>query len=314
MNSKTILAVIAAVALQACTFMNAQYYIDFGSVQLTKSKDSTFVLTNTLPIPIGVNSITPVNNPSDFAIISGGGPVTVQPSGTHTAVLRFSPSALGVRTDSLLVTGVFPGSPVYVELVGEGIALPVELESFSAVWNNAGVTLFWLTSSETNNLGFEVQRGMSAGSGGAVYSTIAFVPGAGSSASGRSYSYADAAGPAYGGELFYRLLQTDTDGSIHPSRPLRVAAPESTEGADFLVSPNPNTGLLNVTFTLPSSEHVKLEIADMSGRIVSTLADGTFETGSHSRNFSLGALPAGVYMARLAAVSFERSRRFFLIR
>ena len=36
--------------------------------------------------------------------------------------------------------------------------VPVELFSFSAVSENGNVNLFWATASETNNLGFEIER------------------------------------------------------------------------------------------------------------------------------------------------------------
>jgi len=42
----------------------------------------------------------------------------------------------------------------------KGPALPVELQSFTAVIQNKNVTLNWSTASENNNLGFEIQRSL----------------------------------------------------------------------------------------------------------------------------------------------------------
>ncbi|MBE2190139.1 MAG: hypothetical protein IAE98_11790 [Candidatus Kapabacteria bacterium] len=36
--------------------------------------------------------------------------------------------------------------------------LPVELASFNTSVNNSNVSLYWITSSETNNSGFDIER------------------------------------------------------------------------------------------------------------------------------------------------------------
>ena len=56
--------------------------------------------------------------------------------------------------------------------------LPVSLINFSATPGTGSVTLRWSTSSEINNLGFEVQRSID-GTGG--WTTLTFVNGAGNS-------------------------------------------------------------------------------------------------------------------------------------
>jgi len=71
-------------------------------------------------------------------------------------------------------------------------------------------------------------------------------------------------------------------------------------------SPNPSRGAVEIAFTLAAPGRVRLEILDVAGRRVATLADGGREAGRHALRWS-GAgedgAPAapGVYFARLAA-------------
>ena len=83
----------------------------------------------------------------------------------------------------------------------------VKLMSFSAAPGDRSVLLEWRTASELDNLGFHVYRGLSEG-GPWTRLTTGLVPGLGSSAVGRAYSYRDS-GLANGTRYFYRLEDVD---------------------------------------------------------------------------------------------------------
>ena len=65
------------------------------------------------------------------------------------------------------------GTPTYIGLLGPGFEMdgmgipapdiPVELSSFTADVSGVNVSLSWITATETNNSGFEVQRAKSEG-------------------------------------------------------------------------------------------------------------------------------------------------------
>lgn len=67
------------------------------------------------------------------------------------------------------------------------IALPVELVSFSADVIDEGVTLDWITATETNNFGFEVEKKSEVGD----WSKIGFVTGAGTTTGPQHYHFSD---------------------------------------------------------------------------------------------------------------------------
>lgn len=65
--------------------------------------------------------------------------------------------------------------------------------------------------------------------------------------------------------------------------------------------PNPFGAQTTVTFTLPETAQVRLEVYDALGRRVAVLADGPRGAGSHDVTFSGGSLPPGLYLVRLTA-------------
>ena len=83
----------------------------------------------------------------------------------------------------------------------------VRLMSFDAVARDAAVELAWQTGSELDNLGFHLYRGPSQ-DGPWTRIDPALIPGLGSSATGKAYSYRDA-GLQNGTRYFYRLEDVD---------------------------------------------------------------------------------------------------------
>ncbi len=79
---------------------------------------------------------------------------------------------------------------------------------------------------------------------------------------------------------------------------------------------NPSTRLL---FTLPERGHVSLEVYDIAGRRVRTLAAGAYPAGNHAIDWdgtdeSGRPIASGVYFARFASGAVERSSRMVLVR
>lgn len=85
--------------------------------------------------------------------------------------------------------------------------LPVELIAFDATAQNDHVHLAWTTATEQNNASFTVERSMDL----EQWTEVASVPGAGTSFSPIHYTTRD--GSPLNGTSYYRLKQTDLDGS-----------------------------------------------------------------------------------------------------
>ncbi|MGB3616831.1 MAG: LamG domain-containing protein, partial [Catalinimonas sp.] len=85
--------------------------------------------------------------------------------------------------------------------------LPIELTDFSAEVSGDAVVLTWETATEINNAYFTVERSTD----GQHFEAVGQVTGAGNSGQSLSYTWQDVAPPA--GRLYYRLKQTDFDGT-----------------------------------------------------------------------------------------------------
>ncbi|MCB9069076.1 MAG: T9SS type A sorting domain-containing protein [Calditrichae bacterium] len=70
--------------------------------------------------------------------------------------------------------------------------------------------------------------------------------------------------------------------------------------------PNPFNPSTTIAFTLPQPATVQLDIFDLNGRLVTTIADGSFGVGRHQSTWNGSTadgqpVASGVYFCRLSA-------------
>lgn len=83
--------------------------------------------------------------------------------------------------------------------------------------------------------------------------------------------------------------------------------------------PNPTSTISSISYALPRPTAVRLDVYDVSGRLVRTLVDETRPEGRHTvvwngRRADGTPLPSGVYFMRLSAGDFQQSRKIVLMR
>ncbi|MBN2682135.1 MAG: T9SS type A sorting domain-containing protein [Bacteroidales bacterium] len=202
-----------------------------------------------------------------FTTTDAGGDVTLDFTGTNC-----SPSANGIQVSIDQITGtpcdpanytnVFcqasgnendivwngsslpPNTTYYVVIDGYAnndcdfflgisgaISLPIELLKFNAELQNDAVNLHWITATEINNDYFNVEKSID----GIDFESFAQVDGAGNSNEEKNYSATDK-NPATG-ISYYRLKQTDYDGSFSYSN--IVAVNNIPFNQEFKLFPNP---------------------------------------------------------------------------
>ena len=137
--------------------------------------------------------------------------------------------------------------------------LPVVLKNFIAVKEGQKVELNWTTSTEQNNLGFEVQRSLN----GVDYTSIGFVNGAGTSSSEIKYHFTDESPVA--GKGYYRLKQINIDNKFKFSAIRIVDFAKLIQGLQ--IYPNPVHS--NLTVVNVKSGNI-LNLFDSFGRLVAT--------------------------------------------
>lgn len=168
--------------------------------------------------------------------------------------------------------------------------LPVELISFSArLLDDASVRTFWETASEFDNNYFTVQRSTDA----SHWTAVGMVD-AKNLMHGSGYFFDDQA--PLSGTSYYRLMQTDLDGSTDYSQ---VVAIEISNGNSFSYSvfPNPFDEYVQINLTGSRSEQLAIQLCDVSGRVLTSVSQSTASTGNI---FEMPQqLAAGFYLLKL---------------
>lgn len=191
--------------------------------------------------------------------------------------------------------------------------VPVELASFKAAGTQNGVVLTWETASETNNLGFEIERSRDNN----VFNTIGFVNGNRTTTERSIYTFLDKA--VTNGKYYYRLKQIDFNGNYEYSKVLEV---DFSVPAEFNLSqnyPNPFNPSTMLQFGLPVESDVTLSVYNSLGELVETLVQGRLNAGTHKVNFEVSGLSSGLYLYSIHAkgsngVEFTKTSKMFLLK
>lgn len=78
--------------------------------------------------------------------------------------------------------------------------------------------------------------------------------------------------------------------------------------------PNPFYRATTIRFTLNRPEHVTLQVYDLNGRLVATLANQAMNPGDHAVQFDAPALPNGMYLYRLQAGALMQQKKLVVLR
>ena len=138
--------------------------------------------------------------------------------------------------------------------------VPVELLSFSGSTENGKVNLIWATATETNNLGFEIERKIQdKGPNSHTWKKIGFVNGRGTTTERTYYSFTDDSDVQ--GKIMYRLKQIDYDGTFEYSPEIEVEVGNPLTYSLEQNYPNPFNPITTINFAIPVSGNVILSIS-----------------------------------------------------
>ena len=162
-------------------------------------------------------------------------------------------------------------------------------------------------------MGFDIERTSSLIPPIHEWEKVGFVKGHGTSLEPNEYSYTDDISSIHSASLFYRLKQIDFDGSFKYSNVVEVdVMPINYELSQNYPNPfNPNT---MIRFSLPKETQLKINIYNMLGELVETLAEGTYQAGYHELNFNAANLSSGIYIYRIESDAFVQVKKMILLR
>ncbi len=184
-------------------------------------------------------------------------------------------------------------------------SIPVELTSFVAKVIDRNVILNWSTATETNNLGFEVERRTQNEQS---WNSIGFVKSAGTTTEPQQYSFKDT--KLNSGSYTYRLKVVDIDGSYEYSNEIEVEVGLPQEFSLSQNYPNPFNPTTTINFALPFESRVTLSVFNILGERVAVLFDGIKSAGYHDVVLNGSNLASGMYIYTIEANSIDGSKKF----
>ena len=256
-----------------CTFTNFLFalvllVLSLGSIQ---SFGATFTINVfnfgfSAPSPSGTIRVGDVINFNwtggfhnvSFTSVPTGASAVGSGSPTSTMGVNFSYTVTKSGTYSYQCD---PHAPNMASSFTANTILSTDLIVFSGFMqeDKKSVLLKWQTLSETNNERFEIEKSTN----GTQFTTIGTVKGSGNSNEKRDYQFLDS---DFSGSSFYRLKQTDFDGSTTYTDIITLKFPFAND--KIYVFPNPSTsGIFNVEFHQHGHE---IWLTDLMGKTVYT--------------------------------------------
>ena len=157
--------------------------------------------------------------------------------------------------------------------------------------SNKNVNVFWETTNEINNKGFEVQRSLGNTSS---FTERGFVPADIHPAFKHKYDFDDE--NDYENISYYRLKQIDIDNNFVFSKIVSVKGYASEEM--ITVYPNPATITVLMDVTLQTGSMVTISLYDNKGRLLNEKLD-YLNKGTNTRNVQVGQLSKGMYTIKI---------------
>ncbi len=230
--------------------------------------------------------------------VTGNDTISDDPTPTYDAIWFFAPNG----SDTTIV---------YLDQVSWNPTgmVPVELATFEAFAGNGVVNLRWITSTELNNRGFEIERRTE----NSAFRTIAFIKGNGTTTQVNGYSYSDAV--IKSGIYYYRLRQIDFDGTSEYSNEVMVTVLASPDQYALAQNyPNPFNPATTIVFAIPQTGFVNLAVFNLLGEKVAELVNEIKESGNHTVKFDAGNLSSGTYIYTLRVNGNVISKKMTLIK
>ena len=177
-------------------------------------------------------------------------------------------------------------------------ALPVTLLSFTGFEKDNTVLLSWVTATELQNKGWEIERAAVEGNNNiTAWQNLGFINGRGNSTAINNYSFTDA-GLIAGTTYQYRLKQIDTDGHVTYS-PVVIIKIAGGKKIQLAIYPNPVKTNATIRYTIAENSTVKLSVFNAQGQLVKTILNQQLNAGNYSQAIETSTLAAGKYLLKI---------------
>ena len=302
---------------------DADSIITAGAVDNTGNRSSfssvgPTVDGRTKPDVMAMGSNVTVANPSSttgYTTASGTSFSCPLTAGACALILSYNPRLTNIQLrNALRSTASLHTAPN--NLMGWGIVnallaaqfypLPVEITTFTGQTTGNQIDLRWVTATESNNRGFEIQKQFAGG----TFSAIGFVNGNGTTSIPSSYFFADS--KPLPGINIYRLRQIDNNGASKLSPEVAVDFTGPDKFILYQNYPNPFNPTTKIKYYLPVSSNIKIQLYSILGNEIKTLFNGPVSAGDHDLELNATNLASGVYFVKLSAGDYQKTIKITL--
>ena len=248
---------------------------------------------NSLGQPSGINTINDVNffknNDACLgAVTNSASPVTVTgaPWGENyvltASINSFSSFYIANKNNAALI-------------------LPLTLLNFSGKADKADGKLYWTTENEINTASFDIERSINGINFRSISSvTASNIPGV------HAYNYTDKDAVVSSLIYYYRLKQTDLNGSFKYSNVVKLSF---SDKKNIVIFPNPVAGEINFTISTAQREEVTGRIIDNAGKTVK-MQKWDLKSGSNIITLDVSALVPGIFYMELKGIYTDERTQF----
>ena len=123
---------------------------------------------------------------------------------------------------------------------------------------------------------------------------------------------------------YYWRIRTENDGQISDWSTIWSFTPAVETSAEMVETPiayqlnqnypNPFNPVTQISFSMPETAHVTIEIFNVTGQRIATLINEQRDAGHHTIAFDGSRLASGVYTYRMQTENFIKTRKFTLIK
>lgn len=277
-------------AFEGSTDALKQFSINPNVPHLYSTVDGSKFAINTLDLPTDYQVVPLVATVASSGIYTLSFPEITTEGFDYELVDRFNSQTYSISEDTSMTFSLSDttNSSRFNLIISPQIsgALPIQLLFFQAKAVDGHVELNWKTATEINNDFFTIERSNKS----QEWEAIAVLDGAGTSQQALEYHFVDQQPLA--GSSYYRLKQTDFDGTFTYSE-IAVVDRENSQLAT--VFPNPTEGFITVTW--PKEETPEIQLLNAEGHAVSISYEASNTKGKQQIN--MDSLEPGLYLLYL---------------
>lgn len=267
----------------------------FGELPFTGTKTHTFWFRPDLGLTIHWN--LPNRVTGLLKDTYGGGLISVQMTGKDSFYVSYSINEI-------------------IMVLTYNNVVPVQLTDFTAsvLLNDNTIQLNWITATETNNFGFEIERLKDRTiQRFGEWETIGFIEGHGTSSQTHSYSFND--NELLSGKVNYRLKQIDFDGTFEYSNEMEVNADFTPK--EFVLHqnyPNPFNPDTKIEYVVSTPSFVNISVYDILGNKIKEIINEQKDPGNYDITFNGAALSSGIYYYKMTTGNFTSVKKMSLLK